>query len=104
MSSSCSTNGSADRANHLPTRLGHTGLVAGKRGLVLVAVAVVALSFTGAASASSVMSLERTALAKLKRAPVAADTKTSARSEIARAAHLIRTLPNGRGYHVLVAL
>jgi hypothetical protein len=78
--------------------------VAGKRGLVLVAVAVVALSFTGAASASSVMSLERSALAKLKRAPVAADTKTSARSEIARAAHLIRTLPNGRGYHVLVAL
>ena len=74
------------------------------RGLVLVAVAVVALSFTGAASASSVMSLERTALAKLKRAPVSAETKTSARSEIARAAHLIRTLPNGRSYHVLVAL
>jgi D-glucuronyl C5-epimerase C-terminus len=74
------------------------------RGLVLVAVAVVALSFTGTASASSLMSLERTALAKLKRAPVSAETKTSARSEIARAAHLIRTLPNGRGYHVLVAL
>jgi hypothetical protein len=76
------------------------------RGLVLIAVAVAALSCTGAASASTstVMSLERTSLAKLKRAPVSAETKTSARAEIARAAHLIRTLPNGRGYHVLVAL
>ena len=74
------------------------------RGLVVGAVAVVALTFTGAAPASSVMSLEKVALAKLKRAPVSAETKTSARSEIARAAHLIRTLPNGRSYHILVAL
>jgi hypothetical protein len=74
------------------------------RGLVVVAVAIVALTFTGAAPASSVRSLERVALAKLKRAPVSAETKTSARSEIARAAHLIRTLPNGRSYHILVAL
>ena len=74
------------------------------RGLVLVAAALVALVFAGAAPAASVTSLERVALAKLKRAPVSAETKTSARSEIARAAHLIRTLPNGRSYHILVAL
>jgi len=74
------------------------------RGLVLVAAAVVALAFTGAAPAASVTSLERTALAKLTRAPVSAETKTAARAEIARAAHLIRTLPNGRSYHILVAL
>ena len=70
----------------------------------MVAAAVVALAFAGAAPAASVTSLERTALAKLKHAPVSAETKTSARSEIARAAHLIRTLPNGRSYHILVAL
>ena len=74
------------------------------RGLVLVAAAVVALAFAGAAPAASVTSLERAALSSLKRAPVSAGTKTSARSEIARAAHLIRTLPNGRSYHILVAL
>jgi len=74
------------------------------RGLVLVAIAVVALAFAGAAPAASVTSLERAALAKLKHAPVSADTKTSARAEIGRAAHLIRTLPNGRSYHILVAL
>ena len=74
------------------------------RDLVLVAAALVALVFAGAAPAASVTSLERVALAKLKRAPVSAETKTSARSEIARAAHLIRTLPNGRSYHILVAL
>ena len=72
--------------------------------LVLVAAAVIALAFAGAAPAASVTSLERAALSSLKRAPVSAGTKTSARSEIARAAHLIRTLPNGRSYHILVAL
>jgi hypothetical protein len=74
------------------------------RGLVLVAAALVALVFAGAAPAASVTSLERVALARLKHAPVSAETRTSARSEIARAAHLIRTLPNGRSYHILVAL
>ncbi len=51
---------------------------------------------------------EKAALAKLKSAHAAgridAATASSARAEIARAAHLIRTLPNGRGYHVEVAL
>ena len=100
----CSTNGCTARANHLPTRLRNTAAVTGKRGLVVVVAAVVALAFAGAAPAASVTSLERTALTKLKHAPVSAQTKTSARAEIARAAHLIRTLPNGRSYHILVAL
>ena len=43
------------------------------RGLVRLAVAFVALAFAGAAPAATVTSLERTALAKLKRAPVSAD-------------------------------
>jgi len=54
------------------------------------------------------MGAEKAALAKLKSAQKAhridAATASSARNEIARAAHLIRTLPNGRGYHVQVAL
>ena len=74
------------------------------RGLVLVATAVVALAFAGAAPAASLTSIERAALAKMKRAPVSVETKTSARADIARAAHLIRNLPNGRSYHILVAL
>ena len=74
------------------------------RGLVLVAAAVAGLAFVGAAPAATLTSLERSALTKLKHAPVSAETKTSARSEVARAAHLIRTLPNGRSYHILVAL
>jgi hypothetical protein len=63
-----------------------------------------ALAFVGAAPALSPMPLERLALAKLRTAPVDATTKTSARAEIARAAHLIRTLPVGRSYHIFVAL
>ena len=74
------------------------------RGLVLVAAAVVALAFAGAAPAASVTSLERTALAKLKRAPVSARDEDIGADEIARAAHLIRTLPNGRELPRPVAL
>jgi len=48
------------------------------RGLVVALAAVVALAFAGTAPAASVTSLERTALAKLKRAPVSADAKASA--------------------------
>lgn len=74
------------------------------RGLVPVVVVAALLALPGVAHGATVQSLERAALAKLKKAPVDAPTKTAARAEIARAAHLIRTLPNGRGYHVLVAL
>ena len=74
------------------------------RGLVPAVVVVALLALPGVANGATVQSLERSALAKLKKAPVDAPTKADARSQIARAAHLIRTLPNGRGYHVLVAL
>ena len=78
------------------------------RGLVCLTAGVAALTFVGAAPASSVTAAEKAALAKLKSAQavgrVDAATASSARAEIARAAHLIRTLPNGRGYHVEVAL
>ena len=74
------------------------------RGLVPFVVAAVLLVLPGVARGATVQGLERNALAKLKKAPVDAPTKTAARAQIARAAHLIRTLPNGRGYHVLVAL
>ncbi|HEX3805434.1 MAG TPA: D-glucuronyl C5-epimerase family protein, partial [Gaiellaceae bacterium] len=78
------------------------------RGLVCVVVALAALLLAGAAPATSVTSAEKAALTKLKSAQKAgridAATAASARAEIARAAHLIRTLPNGRGYHVQVAL
>jgi hypothetical protein len=74
----------------------------------LAVVATAALAFAGAAPAASLTGVERIALAKLKRAQAAgrvdAPTAAAARSEIARAAHLVRTLPNGRGYHVGVAL
>jgi hypothetical protein len=72
------------------------------------AAAALTLVFAGAAPAATVRSLEKAAFAKLssaeKRGAIDASTASSARAEVARAAHLIRTLPNGRGYHVQVAL
>ncbi|HET7130365.1 MAG TPA: D-glucuronyl C5-epimerase family protein [Gaiellaceae bacterium] len=76
----------------------------GARGLVPAVVVVALLALPGVANGATVQGIERSALAKLKKAPVDAPTKTAARAQIARAAHLIRTLPNGRSYHVLVAL
>jgi D-glucuronyl C5-epimerase-like protein len=73
-------------------------------GRLLIAAVAAVVAVPATAHAASLTSVQRTALAKLKHAPVDAPTKTRARAEIARAAHLIRTLPNGRGYHVRVAL
>ena len=70
--------------------------------------AVAALMLAGSAPATSLTHLEKTVLAKIQRARASgridATTAAQARSEVARAAHLIRTLPNGRGYHIQVAL
>ncbi|HZP71893.1 MAG TPA: D-glucuronyl C5-epimerase family protein [Gaiellaceae bacterium] len=78
------------------------------RGLAVLYAAVAALVLAGSAPASSVTHLEKVVLAKIQRARASgridASTAAQARSEVARAAHLIRTLPNGRGYHVQVAL
>src|SRR4051794_24987793 len=81
---------------------GRRGASVRLRGLLIALLA--SLAVTGGAPAYSVTGLERVALAKLAHAPVDRATKRAARGEIARAAHLIRTLPNGRGYHVAVAL
>lgn len=78
------------------------------RGVSALGVLVAALLLTGGAPASSITSLEKAALGSLAKAQKAhridAATAATARAEIARAAHLIRTLPNGRSYHVQVAL
>jgi D-glucuronyl C5-epimerase-like protein len=79
-------------------------VVTSVRILVPAAIVVALLALPGVAQGATVQGLERSALAKLRTAPVDAPTKAAARAEIARAAHLIRTLPNGRSYHVLVAL
>jgi len=82
--------------------------VKGVRGLAALAVVACALVFAGDAAASTLTGLEKTAFAKVKRAhasgAIDATIAGDARAEITRAAHLIRTLPNGRGYHVQVAL
>lgn len=74
----------------------------------MVAALVCGLVVTGSASASSLMRIEKAAFTKVNRArssgAIDAATAQAARAEIARAAHLVRTLPNGRGYHVQVAL
>ena len=74
------------------------------RGLAVLIVAALAAVLAGRAEASPLMKLEKQAFAKVNHAPLDAQTRASARAEIARAAHLVRTLPNGRGYHVQVAL
>jgi hypothetical protein len=78
------------------------------RGVSALVVLLVGLSLTGGAPASSITSLEKAALSSLAKAQKAhridAATASTARAEVARAAHLIRTLPNGRSYHVQVAL
>jgi hypothetical protein len=78
------------------------------RGLVVLAASAAALLLAGAAPATALTGLEKQAFAKVQKARAAgrldAAAAVTARGEIARAAHLIRTLPNGRAYHVNVAL
>jgi D-glucuronyl C5-epimerase C-terminus len=74
------------------------------RGLAVLVVALLAAAFAGRAEAATLTKLEQQAFAKVNHAPLDAQTRAAARAEIGRAAHLVRTLPNGRGYHVEVAL
>jgi hypothetical protein len=77
-------------------------------GVSALVVVLAGLVLTGGAPASSITSLEQAALSSLGKAQKAhridAATAAAARVEVARAAHLIRTLPNGRSYHVQIAL
>jgi D-glucuronyl C5-epimerase C-terminus len=78
------------------------------RGLLTLLVGAAALLLAGAAPATSLIPLEKAALGSVNRAAKAhridAKTAAAARTEIGRAAHLIRTLPNGRAIHVRSAL
>jgi hypothetical protein len=69
----------------------------------LVAIAAV-LVFAGSSPATTPVPGERLAFDAIKHAPVAGSVKTTARAEIERAVHLVRTLPSGRREHVAVAL
>ena len=77
-------------------------------GVLLTALALVFGAPAGGAPTSSITSLEQAALGSVAKARRAGRldgaTAAAARAEIARAAHLIRTLPNGRSYHVQAAL
>lgn len=75
----------------------------GTRAVIVASLAALALA-GGAPASSSLTGVERAALTRLARAPIDPATKRDARAQIARAARLVRTLPNGRGYHVAVAL
>jgi len=78
------------------------------RGLAVLVAIVAALIGTGASSGSSLLPSQKKALAAVSQAlrngRIDAPTAASARSEITRAARLIRGLPAGRGSHVDVAL
>ena len=78
------------------------------RGVSALGIVTAVLVLAGGAPAASIQPLEKQALAALTRAQKAgridAATAATARAEVARAAHLARTLPNGRAYHVQVAL
>jgi D-glucuronyl C5-epimerase C-terminus len=78
------------------------------RGLAVLLAAIAALVLAGSAPATSLTHLETTVFAKIARAHASgridATTAAQERGEVVRAAHLIRTLPNGRGYHIQVAL
>ena len=78
------------------------------RGLAVLVALAAALVGTGASSGSAPLPSQKRALDAVSRAlrsgGIDAPTAASARSEIARAARLIRGLPAGRGAHVAVAL
>jgi hypothetical protein len=69
--------------------------------LVIVAAA---LMLAGGAPATPAVPGEAQAFAAVKHAHIDAADKTTYRAEIARAAHLARTLPGGRWQHVVTAL
>jgi len=72
-------------------------------GLALAALAA-ALIGAGAAPATSVVPVQKAALKALQKGTLDAGTRAAGRTEVNRAAHLVRILPSGRREHVLVAL
>src|SRR4051794_31217833 len=106
MSTGCSSNGSTTQ----PTN--HDGISssgnAGVKLLAVIAGLAAGLSIVGAAPATSPVPGQVGALKGLRVALAAGRidgaTANSGRREVARAAHLVRTLPSGRREHVAVAL
>jgi hypothetical protein len=77
----------------------------GVRGFTASLAALAAgLVFAGAAPATAPVPGERLAFDAIKHASVAGSLKATARAEIERAVHLVRTLPSGRREHIEVAL
>lgn len=78
------------------------------RGLAVLVAVTAALVGTGASAGSSLLPSQKVALGAVSKAvksgSIDAATAASARTEIARAARLIRGLPGGRAAHVEVAL
>src|SRR5581483_7160631 len=104
MSSACSQNGSTELTNHAGISSSGTSV----RGLAFAVAACAALVVTGSSAGTSAPPVQKKALAGISKAlasgRIDGPTAASARSEIARAARLIRGLPAGRGAHVSVAL
>ena len=106
MSDSYSTSGSkTQRTNH------HTVSSSVQAGVKLLAVIIgltAALAVAGAAPATTPVHGQAAALKAIRVALAAGRidgaTANAGRAEIARAAHLVRTLPSGRREHVAVAL
>ncbi|HST17747.1 MAG TPA: D-glucuronyl C5-epimerase family protein [Gaiellaceae bacterium] len=78
------------------------------RGLAVLVAALAALVVTGASAGTPALPAQKKALQAVNKAAKAGRidpaTASRARSEIGRAARLIRGLPNGRSNHVAVAL
>ena len=106
MSRSCSTSGSAtQRTNH---RAVSSSVQAGVKLLAVISGLAAALAVVGAAPATPPVPGQSGALKAIRVALTAGRidgaTANAGRAEIARAAHLVRTLPSGRREHVAVAL
>jgi hypothetical protein len=102
MSRSCSTNGSATvPTNHHAIS---SSVSAGVKVLAVIAGLAAALAVAGSAPATTPIPAQVIALKALRTAPIDPGTASAGRAEVARAAHLIRTLPSGRREHVAVAL
>ncbi len=106
MSNSYSTSGSTtQRTNHDAVS---TSVHAGVKILAVITGLAAALAVAGAAPATTPVHGEAGALKAIRLALAAGRidgaTANAGRAEIARAAHLVRTLPSGRREHVAVAL
>jgi D-glucuronyl C5-epimerase C-terminus len=81
-----------------------SSVIYGVKILAVISGLLAALAVAGAAPATTPIPGEAQALKALRVAPIDAQTRADGRAEVARAAHLIRTLPSGRREHIAVSL